>query len=311
MTRFSSARLPAQMPPDVLNRIRAAGLQPDYVVETVRMALDEDLGGGVDVTSFAVVAAEERAVADVVTRAAGVVAGLPVAAATFVEATEGDAVVEFVATDGARVAAGARLLTVHGPARGLLTAERTALNFLGHLSGIATATARWVDAVAGTGAEIRDTRKTTPGLRALEKYAVRCGGGRNHRMSLSDAALIKDNHIVAAGSITEAFARVKATFPNVPLEVECDTLEQVEEAVRAGASLILVDNMSLEQMRAAVDLVGQIAPGRCKVEASGGLSLENARAVAQTGVHYLAVGSLTHSAAVLDIGVDFRPSSVD
>jgi nicotinate-nucleotide pyrophosphorylase (carboxylating) len=192
------------------------------------------------------------------------------------------------------------LATVRGPLRDLLTAERTALNLLGHLSGIATLTRRWVDAVAGTGAQIRDTRKTLPGLRALEKYAVRCGGGVNHRMSLSDAALVKDNHVVAAGGVVPAFERVRAAYPALPLEIEVDTVEQAREVIDAGADLVLLDNMPTAAMREVV----AYARGRCRLEASGGLRLENAREVAETGVDYLSVGALTHSAPVLDIGLD-------
>jgi nicotinate-nucleotide pyrophosphorylase (carboxylating) len=184
--------------------------------------------------------------------------------------------------------------------RDLLTAERTALNFLGHLSGVASLTRRWVDAVAGTDARIRDTRKTMPGLRVLEKYAVRCGGGVNHRMSLSDAALVKDNHVVAAGGVVPAFERVRARYPGIELEIEVDTLIQAREVIDAGADLVLLDNMTLDDMRAAVEY----SAGRAALEASGGLTFDRARAVAQTGVDYLAVGALTHSAPVLDIGLD-------
>lgn len=191
-------------------------------------------------------------------------------------------------------------MRVEGPLAGILTAERTALNFLGHLSGIATLTTAWVDAVAGTGAKIRDTRKTLPGLRALEKYAVRCGGGVNHRMSLSDAALIKDNHVAAAGSVTAALDAVGKLAPDLPAEVECDTLDQLEEAVAAGAGLILLDNFTVDELARAVEANG----GRARLEASGGLRLEDAAAVAATGVDFLAVGALTHSAPVLDIGLD-------
>ena len=197
---------------------------------------------------------------------------------------------------------GRHLMTITGPLRAILTAERTALNLLGHMSGIATLTRQWVDAVAGTGARIRDTRKTLPGLRALEKYAVRCGGGVNHRMSLSDAALIKDNHVAGAGSVTAAFDAVGKMAPDLPVEVECDTLAQVDEAVAAGADLILLDNFSVADMTEAVRRTGGLA----RLEASGGLSLEDAAAVAATGVDYLAVGALTHSAPVLDIGLDVR-----
>jgi nicotinate-nucleotide pyrophosphorylase (carboxylating) len=205
------------------------------------------------------------------------------------------------AADGDRVVAGQTLLTVSGQIGAILTAERTALNLLGHLSGIATLTRRFADAVAGTGARIRDTRKTLPGLRALQKYAVRCGGGVNHRMSLSDAALIKDNHVAAAGSVRAAFAAVRAAAPDLPVEVECDSLAQVAEAIDAGADLILLDNFSIEQTEQAVALTA----GRAKLEASGRIVLPSAAAaIAATGVDYLAVGVLTHSAEVLDIGLD-------
>jgi nicotinate-nucleotide pyrophosphorylase (carboxylating) len=194
------------------------------------------------------------------------------------------------------------LLIARGETRSLLLAERTALNFMGRLSGIATLTKSWVDEVADTEVVIRDTRKTTPGLRKLEKYAVRMGGGENHRFSLSDVALIKDNHVLAAGSVAEAFRLVKAKFPNISVEVEVDSLQQLREVVEAGADLVLLDNMSIEECRAAVEIVS----GRAKLEASGGLTLSNAHAYAKTGVDYLAVGALTHSAPVLDIGLDLR-----
>ena len=186
--------------------------------------------------------------------------------------------------------------------RELLGAERTLLNFLTHLSGVATATRAWVDAVSGTGCAVRDTRKTTPGLRQLEKYAVRCGGGQNHRMGLGDAALIKDNHVLAAGGIAPAIATVRAAAPGLPLEVECDTLPQVREALDAGATLILLDNMDLPDLRAAVALATQYPSAR--LEASGGLRLDKARAVAETGVDFVSVGALTHSSPALDLGLD-------
>lgn len=288
----------------------AAGLDPDAVAETVRRALAEDLslpggsgadGAAVDVTSVATVPADLRGRAVFVPRAAGVVAGLPVAAAVLEVATDGDVLLTYGAADGDRVEAGAQLLAAAGPVRGLLTAERTALNLLCHLSGVATLTRRWVDAVAGTGVAVRDTRKTMPGLRALEKYAVRCGGGVNHRMSLADAALVKDNHVLAAGGVAAAFAAVRARFPGLPLEVECDTVEQVREVVAAGADLVLLDNMPPAALREAVAVTR--AAG-CRTEASGGLSLDTARAVAEAGVDFVAVGALTHSAPVLDIGMD-------
>ncbi len=282
-----------------------AGLDPALVAGVVDRALAEDLGEGdpsvtaVDVTSSATIPLELQGIADVRTRAAGVVAGLEVAALVFARA---GANVTIVARDGDRVQPGDVVLTAEGPVRRLLTVERTMLNLLCHLSGIATLTARWVDAVAGTGARIRDTRKTTPGLRALEKYAVRCGGGVNHRMGLWDAALVKDNHVAAAGGVAAAFRAVREAFPAVTVEVECDTVDQVREAIAAGADLILLDNMSLADLRACVEL----APPATLLEASGGLTLDTAHDVAATGVTYLAVGALTHSAPILDLGMDLR-----
>jgi nicotinate-nucleotide pyrophosphorylase (carboxylating) len=225
---------------------------------------------------------------------------LDVAAAAFRAVSDGRVEIELATADGARVAAGEVLATVRGPMRDLLTAERTALNFLCHLSGVASLTRRWVDAVDGTAARIRDTRKTLPGLRALEKHAVVCGGGLNHRMSLSDAALVKDNHVVAAGGVVPAFERVRAACPGLPIEIEVDTVAQAREVIDAGADLVLLDNMSPDDMREVV----AYAAGRAKLEASGGLSLDTARTVAETGVDYLSVGALTHSAPVLDIGLD-------
>jgi nicotinate-nucleotide pyrophosphorylase (carboxylating) len=268
--------------------------------EVVARALAEDLGDAGDVTTQATVDAGALALADLVPRQHGVVAGLPVAAYVFETVGRGRVQVEFGSADGAPVTPGEVLATVRGPMRDLLTAERTALNLLGHLSGVATLTRRWVDAVEGTGAKIRDTRKTMPGLRALEKYAVRCGGGVNHRMSLSDAALVKDNHVVAAGGVVAAFERVRAAYPGLPLEIEVDTLEQARAVIDAGADLVLLDNMTPALMREAV----AYSAGRARLEASGRLTLDNAREVAETGVDYLAVGALTHSAPVLDIGLD-------
>ena len=211
--------------------------------------------------------------------------------------------VTVVRADGDRVQRGDVVLTVTGRTRSLLVCERTALNLLCHLSGVATATAAWADALSGTRARVRDTRKTTPGLRALEKYAVRCGGGVNHRMGLWDAALVKDNHVVAAGGVAQAFEAVRTRFPGVPVEVEVDSLEQLAEVVDAGADLVLLDNFSPAQTADAVALVA----GRCQLESSGGLSLHVAAAYAATGVDFLAVGALTHSAPVLDMGADLRP----
>jgi nicotinate-nucleotide pyrophosphorylase (carboxylating) len=277
-----------------------SGLDPQAVENLVRVALAED--GETDVTSEPIFDAGARAGADVVARRPGVVAGLPVAAVVF--ETLGLSV-KSLAADGDRVAPGDILLSVEGPLLGLLRAERTALNFLTHLSGVATLTRWWADAIDGTGAKVRDTRKTLPGLRALQKYAVRCGGGVNHRLSLQDAALIKDNHVAAAGSVTAAFDAVcgRHSAPGLHVQVECDTLEQVREALGAGATSILLDNMSIAEMTEAVAL----AKGRAALEASGGLALDGARDVAETGVDYLAVGALTHSAPALDIGLDLTP----
>jgi nicotinate-nucleotide pyrophosphorylase (carboxylating) len=271
-------------------------------VAVVQRALDEDLGEAGDVTTLSTIPATLIGSADVVPREPGVVAGLEIAAYVFETVSQGRARVEFGSADGARVDAGEVLATVYGPVRDLLTAERTALNLLGHLSGIATLTRRWVDAVDGTGARVRDTRKTMPGLRALEKYAVRCGGGVNHRMSLSDAALVKDNHVAAAGGVVAAFEAVRSRYPGLDLEVEVDTVAQAREVIDAGADLVLLDNMPPALLREVVAL----AHGRARLEASGGLRLENAREVAETGVDYLAVGALTHSAPVLDIGLDIK-----
>jgi nicotinate-nucleotide pyrophosphorylase (carboxylating) len=279
-----------------------AGLDPEEVVGLVNRALEEDLGGGIDVTSVATVPFDLEGVADFVARAPGVVAGLPVARAVLEVVTDDSVVLEQPAADGDTVERGSALLTARALVRSLLTAERTALNLLCHLSGIATVTRQWVDEVKGTHAQILDTRKTNPGLRSLEKYAVRCGGGTNKRMGLHDAALVKDNHVLAAGGVAAAYDAVRRLFPDVDVQVECDTLAQVEEALSAGATFLLLDNMPVDDLRAAV----AHAAGRAELEATGGLTLDRARAVAETGVDYLSVGALTHSAPVLDIGVDLR-----
>jgi nicotinate-nucleotide pyrophosphorylase (carboxylating) len=268
----------------------------------VRAALEEDLAGGLDVTSEATIPADQQATGELVARADGVVAGLVVAEEVFSATTGGKARFDAKVTDGARVRRGDVLATVTGPTRRLLLAERTALNLLCRLSGIATATREWADALAGTRAVVRDTRKTTPLLRALEKYAVRCGGGENHRMALSDAALIKDNHVLAAGGVAAAYAKVSEAFPDVPAEIEVDDVAGAVEAVEAGARLILLDNFSVDQVRQAVAAVG----GRARLEVSGGLTLESARVYAETGVDYLSVGAITHSAPILDIAFDLR-----
>jgi nicotinate-nucleotide pyrophosphorylase (carboxylating) len=289
--------------PELAAVLRQAGLDPAEVVRVVRRALEEDLAFGPDVTTDSTVPAHARALGDVVPRDRGVLAGLPVAAAVFDLVGGTDVAVVLHTADGSFAEPGKPALTVTGPTRSLLTAERTALNLVSHLSGVATLTYRWVDAVRGTGAAIRDTRKTTPGLRALEKYAVRCGGGVNHRMALGDAALVKDNHVAAAGGIAAAVEAVRATAPGVPLEVECDTLDQVREAIAAGVELVLLDNFPLADTVAAVGLV---RGSGVRLEASGGLSLDRAAEVAATGVDFLAVGALTHSAPVLDLGFDLR-----
>ena len=268
--------------------------------DLIKRALVEDLQGGEDITSIATVSGTEKVAADFVARKSGVLAGINMARAVLEEVGLTDIAV--LVQDGTLVHAGTVLMTVRGDTRAILLAERTALNFLGHLSGIATLTRTWVDAIAGTSCEIRDTRKTTPGMRLLEKYAVRMGGGTNHRMSLSDAALIKDNHIEAAGGVAEAFSQVRAKYPTSDIEIEVDTLEQLKEVLPLKPDLVLLDNMSPTQCAEAVSLVA----GTTKLEASGGISLESAKAYAATGVNYLAIGALTHSAPVFDIGLDLR-----
>jgi nicotinate-nucleotide pyrophosphorylase (carboxylating) len=282
------------------------GLDPDAVAGIVRNAVTEDLMGGVDVTSVATIPTDHRSTATFGARQDGVIAGLPVVAAV-IETVCGDAASEFHATvpDGASVTAGTKIADVTAPTRLLLTAERTALNLLCHLSGVASSTRRWADALEGTAATVRDTRKTTPGLRALEKYAVRCGGGSNHRMGLSDMALVKDNHVAAAGGVTEAFRRVRELAATIPVEIEVDTLDGLREAITAGADEVLIDNFTPDEMREAVTVRDEMNPA-VRLEASGGLTLDSARAVAETGVDYIAVGELTHSARVLDIGLDLR-----
>lgn len=284
----------------------AGGLDPDAVAAVVRHAVAEDLMGGVDVTSTATIPADHRSSATFGARRSGVVAGIAVAAAV-IETVCGDDAGDFQAlvADGTLVEPGTIIAEVTAPTRLLLTAERTALNLLCHLSGVATVTRRWADALAGTSAVVRDTRKTTPGLRALEKYAVRCGGGSNHRMGLSDMALVKDNHVAAAGGVAEAFRRVRALAATIPVEIEVDSIDGLREAITAGADEVLIDNFTPEEMRAAVAVRNEANPA-VRIEASGGLTLESAREVAETGVDYIAVGELTHSARVLDIGLDLR-----
>jgi nicotinate-nucleotide pyrophosphorylase (carboxylating) len=269
-------------------------------IDLIRRALAEDLAGGNDITSVATVSGDEHVIADFTARKNGVIAGIDMAIATLREVGLTDITQHL--RDGDRVEPGSVLITVRGDTRAILLAERTALNFLGHLGGIATLTDQWVAAVAGTKTVIRDTRKTTPGLRLLEKAAVVAGGGTNHRLSLSDAALIKDNHIAAAGGVIAAFSKVRTAFPDAQIEIEVDSLEQLREVATQSPDLVLLDNMSPDQCREAVTFVD----GRFKLEASGGITLENARAYAQSGVDYLAIGALTHSAPVLDIGLDMN-----
>ena len=274
-----------------------------HIMKLIDMAIEEDLAGGVDITSVATIGADQVGIAEYRLRESGVIAGIPVAIAVLHKLGITD--IEVPVTCAHENGAGTVVLTAKANVRSLLLAERTTLNFLTHLSGIATLTRRWVDEVSQTECKIRDTRKTTPGWRVLEKYAVRMGGGTNHRMSLSDAALIKDNHIVAAGGVLKAFEMVRSMYPDVDVEIEVDTLDQLREVLAGKPNLIMLDNMSIAECREAVSIVG----GRSRLEASGGLSLENARAYAQTGVDFLAVGALTHSAKTLDIGVDLRMES--
>ncbi len=269
----------------------------------VKSALAEDLGLVGDLTTNATVAAATQADARIAARKPGIVAGLQLAEAAFHE-LDPEVRFDITVADGDRVAAGGVIATVSGNARALLTAERVALNYVGRLSGIATLTRRYVDAVAGTNAKIADTRKTTPGLRAFEKYAVRCGGGHNHRTGLFDAILIKDNHIVAAGGLEPAIEAARATAGHmVKIEVEVDTLEQLQEVLKHKVDAILLDNMTPTQLKDAVKRVR----GRAITEASGGVNLETVAAIAATGVDMISVGALTHSAPVLDIGLDFAP----
>jgi len=270
----------------------------------IARALEEDLRYGPDVTTLATVPADATTTASMATREPGVIAGVDLALLVLDEVlgADGYTVLDRV-QDGARLEAGQALLRLTAPTQGLLTAERTMLNLVCHLSGIATATARWVDAVEGTGAKIRDTRKTLAGLRFLQKYAVRVGGGVNHRMGLGDAALIKDNHVAAAGSVLAALDAVRAVAPDLPCEVEVDSLEQLDDVLGAGVELVLLDNFPVWQTQIAVQRRDTRSPATL-LESSGGLSLESAADYAGTGVDYLAVGALTHSVRVLDIGLD-------
>jgi len=282
--------------------LRSQGLDPLDVNWIVENALREDLGADhVDVTSEATIPAEQTDTADLVARAGGVVAGLAVAAAVFEDAGP-DAEVQLLFHDGAEIKRGDLLATITGPTRTLLAAERTALNLLSRMSGVATHTRAWARELAGTKARVLDTRKTTPGLRTLEKYAVRVGGGTNKRMGLYDVAMIKDNHKLAAGSITSAFKRVLSRYPQIEIQVEVTTVDEAIEAVEAGAKFLLCDNMTPKTLRDVVAAVGD----RAELEATGGLTLERAAEFAATGVDYLSVGGLTHSSPIVDIALDLR-----
>ena len=291
------------------DELRAAGLDPAAVRAQVALALAEDLPAG-DVTSAATIGSDARGSGVFAARETGVVAGLGVAALVFHEVMGEDVLVTDRVPDGTRVAPGDVVMRVSGPTRGLLTAERTALNYASHLSGVATATAHWVEALAGTRARVLDTRKTLPTFRALQKYAVRCGGGVNHRFSLGDRAMVKDNHVVAAGGVVPAYDAVRRAYPDLRVEVEVTDLDQLRELLDAGCTEILLDNMETATMAEAVRLNDARGPaGRATLEASGGLTLERAREVAETGVDFISVGALTHSVKVFDLGLDLTPSS--
>jgi nicotinate-nucleotide pyrophosphorylase (carboxylating) len=290
--------------------LASAGLEPEEILGLLRAALAEDLGDRGDLTSQATVPADARVAVCFTARQPGVVCGLWVVAALVDDLLGTDAIYTPLVADGDRVAAGERLTTLEAPARAVLALERTALNLLCHLSGVATATRAWADALEGTGAVVRDTRKTLPLLRSLEKYAVRCGGGTNHRAGLYDAVLIKDNHVAVAGGVGKALDAVRAAHPegDLVVQVEVDSLDQLDEALDHGAGQILLDNFSVAQLREAVRHMGDRG-AKALLEASGGLRLENAREVGLTGVDFLAVGALTHSVVALDIGLDAEDHS--
>lgn len=290
----------AEISPMTKQSLLNVGLNPEQTIDLVKRAYEEDLQGGEDATSVATIPEDHVSTAEYRLRANGVIAGIEVAKVALELVGITDLASGVLCAHN--VEAGTVILSAHGNTRALLLAERTSLNFLGHLSGIATLTRAWVDEVSEYGTAIRDTRKTTPGLRVLEKYAVRMGGGTNHRMSLSESALIKDNHVEAVGGVGKAFERVRKLYPKIEIEVEVDSLDQLKEILQQSPDLVLLDNMSVDECRQAVEIVAK----RCKLEASGGLSLKNAKAYAQTGVDYLAVGALTHSAPVLDIGLDLK-----
>ncbi|WP_181773842.1 carboxylating nicotinate-nucleotide diphosphorylase [Amycolatopsis pittospori] len=295
----------SEFSPWVAKALADHGLDVPDVHRVVTTALAEDLRYGPDATTNATVPESANALAELTPRVAGVVAGIPVALAVFDLVLGKDLEILAARDDGDRLIAGEPALVVRGPVRGLLTAERTALNLLCHLSGIATATAAWVSEVDGTGCRVRDSRKTLPGLRLLEKYAVRAGGGVNHRLGLGDAVLIKDNHVVAAGSVTAALAAAREHAPELHCEVEVDDLAQLDEALAAGADEVLLDNFTPEECAKAVDRRDEVSP-KTRLESSGGLRLDVARAYAASGVDFLAVGALTHSSPALDLGMDLR-----
>ncbi len=276
-------------------------LPPFMIEDAVKRALEEDLGLAGDITSAACVPADAMSRADLVARRPGVIAGIDLALAAF-RLVDRDIDMRVEKGDGAQVSGGDIVLRIEGPSRGILAAERVALNFLGRLSGVATQTALYVEAAAGSRAKIVCTRKTTPGLRAFEKYAVLCGGGKNHRFGLHDAMMIKDNHIIAAGGIAAALTAAKQAVGHMAaIEIEVETLEDMEEALEHGARIILLDNMSLDDLRLAVKL----NKGRAVLEASGGVTLDSVKAIASTGVDVISSGAITHSAPCLDLGLDF------
>jgi nicotinate-nucleotide pyrophosphorylase (carboxylating) len=289
------------LPHDLVEELSGAGLDPKAIHDAVAAAVAEDLPGD-DVTSVATIPDTARGVADFAAREPGVVAGLGLAALVFHYVMGDDVEITDRLADGTRVRPGDVVMRVGGPVRGLLTAERTALNYASHLSGVATATAAWVDALAGTRARVLDTRKTLPTYRSLQKYAVRCGGGVNHRFSLSDMAMVKDNHVVAAGGVVPAYRAVRAAYPELAVEVEVTDLDQLRDLLDAGCDRILLDNMDSPTMAEAV----RITAGRATLEASGGLTFERAREVAETGVDFISVGALTHSVRVFDLGMDLQ-----
>ncbi|GAB2971612.1 carboxylating nicotinate-nucleotide diphosphorylase [Nocardioides montaniterrae] len=300
------ARTPyADLPADLLAEIEAAGLDPRAIYEHVALAFDEDLPGGVDDVTSAAMPDMGVAIADFNAREPGVVAGLAIAELAFRYALGDTVILSGRMADGTHVEPGDVVLTAEGPVKGVLTAERTALNFASHLSGVATATALWVRALDGTRAKVLDTRKTLPGWRALQKYAVRCGGGVNHRFSLVDRAMVKDNHAVAAGGVVPAYQAVVAANPGLRVEVEVTDLDELRAILAAGCVEVLLDNMSNDELTEAVAIRDELAP-TATLEASGGLTLDRAKEVAATGVDFISVGALTHSVKVFDLGLDFR-----